>query len=656
MSKHKMVGPRVLLGVFISLVFASLGLLSCGGNGGSGTTAAKLDCKGASCAPVVPPSTPPLPLAATCTATSGATTLNAGAARAVGVAPLAVFFDATATTTTVTSRPFHDLEVLWDFGDPASGTWNTGSRAGVSSRNSATGPVAAHVFEWSGGSATTVDYVITISVRDGSANPPATCNVQITVQNPDTVFATPNTYCFSNSSDFTGCPADVANAQKITTSDFDAAINNNIGTRKRLLFHRGHTFNSAIAGNLSPAGPGIIGAFDFGVLPIITTTNTGIGTNILNLQSGTPQDWRIMDLEFDGSGNTSLTGIGVNALAASVKSQLTLLRLNIHDTSIGFAIDGTTAQDQIAVIDSNIHHIVGVNGECIFSRVQNFAYLGNIFTDIATSSTGHNLRIALGIRGVISSNTFSLPASGGHTLKFHSTSTTAGVFVTASELNVISDNKFVGGRGVSWTVALGPQNAGSDERVQNFIVERNWFVADPGTQIALKIMGTDITARNNIFDMSGATAHLEVDIAQRGIEPPPNNVHIFNNTGFSSDVATTFTMVGLLTANSASGAPNSATNTIVENNLGYAPNTTTTTMVNNLASAGLVLSNNSSDSDIKTIDPLFVGGAIPIVPANFKLGIASPYIDGGLEIPVFSDFFGSTRPQNTKWDIGAAEF
>ena len=67
-----------------------------------------------------------------------------------GVAPLAVFFDATATTATATTRPFHDLEYRWAFSEtvgPGIGTWTTGSRANVSSRNSATGPVAAHVFE-----------------------------------------------------------------------------------------------------------------------------------------------------------------------------------------------------------------------------------------------------------------------------------------------------------------------------------------------------------------------------------------------------------------------------------------------------------------------------------------------------------------------------
>src|SRR5688500_14792000 len=60
------------------------------------------------------------------------------ASRTSGVAPLAVFFDASGTTSTDTSRPFHDLEYRWGFDDPSSGTWTSSG----ASRNSARGPVA----------------------------------------------------------------------------------------------------------------------------------------------------------------------------------------------------------------------------------------------------------------------------------------------------------------------------------------------------------------------------------------------------------------------------------------------------------------------------------------------------------------------------------
>lgn len=113
-------------------------------------------------APTTPASPPGI---ASCT--TPAIGLTFAASRLSGVAPLAVFFDATATTATATTRPFHDIEYKWNFGDPAGSpvngtTWTNGSRAGASSRNAATGPVAAHVFETPG------TYTVALTAFDGT--------------------------------------------------------------------------------------------------------------------------------------------------------------------------------------------------------------------------------------------------------------------------------------------------------------------------------------------------------------------------------------------------------------------------------------------------------------------------------------------------------
>ena len=128
MSQFRKFGPGVLLGVMVLIVVASLGLLSCGGGGTGGEVkCVDASCIGTASSPAGTSAGASLPLATTCTASAGAITLNAGAARASGVAPLAVFFDATATKSASTSRPFHDIEYRWDFGDPSSGTWNAGA-------------------------------------------------------------------------------------------------------------------------------------------------------------------------------------------------------------------------------------------------------------------------------------------------------------------------------------------------------------------------------------------------------------------------------------------------------------------------------------------------------------------------------------------------
>ncbi|MDA8017039.1 MAG: PKD domain-containing protein [Thermoanaerobaculia bacterium] len=87
--------------------------------------------------------------------------------RASGAGPLAVVFDTTGTTASTTSRPFHELDYAWNFGDPASGTWQTTGR----SRDRGRGPVTGHVFEpdFEPGEASR-DFLVTLTVRDADGD------------------------------------------------------------------------------------------------------------------------------------------------------------------------------------------------------------------------------------------------------------------------------------------------------------------------------------------------------------------------------------------------------------------------------------------------------------------------------------------------------
>ncbi|MBP7822680.1 MAG: hypothetical protein KA034_02610, partial [Candidatus Moranbacteria bacterium] len=67
--------------------------------------------------------------------------------RTSGVAPLSVFFDASGTTASTTTLPFHELDYSWNFGDDDTATWTYGTRPGVNKKNRAYGPESAHVFE-----------------------------------------------------------------------------------------------------------------------------------------------------------------------------------------------------------------------------------------------------------------------------------------------------------------------------------------------------------------------------------------------------------------------------------------------------------------------------------------------------------------------------
>src|SRR5688572_23082825 len=120
------------------LLVPALVLAACGGGGGDGSES------------------PPNP--------AGQIAPSLVPSRASGVAPLYVFFDATATTAAATSRPFHELEYRWEFGDAASGSWASTPGMPNLSRNAATGPVAAHVFETPG------TYTVNLTVLDGAAS------------------------------------------------------------------------------------------------------------------------------------------------------------------------------------------------------------------------------------------------------------------------------------------------------------------------------------------------------------------------------------------------------------------------------------------------------------------------------------------------------
>jgi len=66
-------------------------------------------------------------------------------------------------------------------------------------------------------------------------------------------------------------------------------------------------------------------------------------------------------------------------------------------------------------------------------------------------------------------------------------------------------------------------------------------------------------------------------------------------------------------------------------------------------------------SNMQGIDPLFVNGdpesIDPYNPNNYKLKPTSPAIGAGITIPfVADDFFGTSRPQGTGYDIGAYEY
>jgi hypothetical protein len=572
---------------------------------------------------------------------SPALTLTAQAARTEGVAPLGVFFDATATTSTATTRPFHEIEYQWNFGDAASGAWSATPGMPNLSRNLATGPVAAHVFETPG------TYTVCVTAFDGVNT--ASTSIEITVTDPNIVFAA-NTLCVGAGSEPVagegGCPA---GASVLASGDFDAAINDNIANRKRILFRRGDVFTGDTDTRVMVEGPGLIGAFGSGNAPVVNLSGAEtVGILISDKETPNFKDWRVMDLEINGSSEPKAEGV----LAIGGMDQVTLLRLNIHHVHVGVRLSPSTLDfpdweahhlwDQFFMVDSSIQTLIGGSGgNGMFIGAQRFAVLGSVLSD----STGgeHVLRTPSVYKGVIGHNNMSTPSSDKHVLKLHAEPFNVSPTGFTEQI-VIADNKFTGGTGSAWTVTLGPQDGSSDETVRNVIVERNWFAPHASQQVAVVVWAQDVTVRNNLFDLTGTSQVRGVFVDQRGIEPPPANVHVYNNTFYSNSIGSFVAMNFFL-----------GDGMLAKNNLGFAPDALDPPGPVRMVSGTATEESNTDNAQIP-VSPAFVG-SIPLVPvpADFALGAASSDINAGTSVPVFSDFFRRSRPLSGPIDRGAFE-
>jgi len=603
-----------------------------------------------------------------CSATGATSSINMTtykASRYTGVAPLSVFFDATGTTATATTAPFHDLEYRWNFGEdlavlaalPGGANWTNGSTN--SSRNLASGPIAAHVFETPG------VYTVALTATDGKNTVSNSC-AQIVVQDPNVVFSGTNTICVSASSlpvaGSGGCPAGASTAQQ---SSFAAAISSYAKTGKRVLFKRGDTFSAPTSAGISATGPGIIGAYGTGAKPVVQSTGNVPLLTLSSQSTPTMKDWRIMDLYFDGLSGSSAHGLeeggGFN--------QITCLRLDMRNVTSGFHTSGSVSDyyrssghrihDEYSIVDSTVEFTPA--GYSAFVAGHYLSLMGNSF------GNGTPTRFPLIVKAVISNNTLFNAAATKELIKLHAPTTcdstvTSGCNYTNdtfplanvysndgvktfgySEDIIISDNKLQSGNVSDYMLTLGTQNGNSDERVRNLILERNWLIAGTGTQMVVGVMSRNVTVRNNICDVSLATKGSRCfNVGKWGIEPPPDHVQIYSNTVYSSASGS---VQGVLLF------PES-TYVTVKNNLGYTPAASGSIMVDGTAGSGFAASNNSTNSQMQSTDSKFAGPLT--MPAGFKptcTGATYP-CGQGTTVPVWSDFF--SVPQTATPDLGAA--
>lgn len=543
--------------------------------------------------------------------------------RLSGVAPLSVFFDASGTVATDLERPFHELGYCWNFGDPSAGDFAT---TGLS-KNRARGPVAGHVFESPG------EYEVELYVRD-QAGRVAAETVTVSVEDPDEVFAGSNTVCFSPS-DFAGCPE---GAEQVSTGELEA-IKAHIIPGRRLLLRRGESFAPSDV-TLNVGGPGHIGAFGEGPPPEVVTSG-----ETFRISSREPKfdDWRITDLSVRGSSTDAVDshiarveGKATNLLLLRVQGETIsggvsapasiILYWNDNDYPGQDIIDGLTLQE------CEMRTLIGGGGHNFaFIASRRFLFLGNTFND----STGgeHVMRAEWLDRAVIAHNAMGNAPVPRHVIKMHGPIFTGSGILSGqyTEKVILADNRFSTDGGHDWTVTIGPQNATSDERIRDVLIERNAFT--PGSaSTTMMLWGSDITVRNNVF-LRGESGDC-LGAGQRGVEPAPERVHVYNNTAYSENPGgpRCFAFGGSLSE------------ALVKNNL-----------VVGLSGEGTVLDGSAEEEgNILTSAPGFETMP-PQNPADVQLTSSSVAVDAGVSVPLWSDYFGEPRPMGSGVDVGAVE-
>lgn len=574
------------------------------------------------------------------------------------VAPCAVFFDVSGTTSALTSLPFHELLFQWDFGDPIAGgagtcvdsnpqpreagqgSYCTGVLTGsakLDSKNFAEGPEAAHVFENAG------TYTATVIVSQGDINANGVLDsseykkatVTITVAAADTEWAGTKTICFSTSGTFTGCPSGAYQVVYTAQTDFTSLL----AANRRYLFRRGETFATSTPIRITQNGPGMIGAFGSGAKPVFSHSGGG-GFSLGNSSPGAMSDWRIVDIA--GVGINGGSDNGAFSSAASYFSNLLLLRVDVSNlimfTSSGSTLGSTTSNvwDGLFIADSTLRGVwsgscpsCGDNG--IYLTGTRVAAIGN---HIDMNKTGEHALRSYAQRIVFSHNTIEDVARTGITMRSFSWAGGGGLpAYTYSGKAVLAQNRVFN---VAASIGGGPTNQSTDDRSRDLIFERNLLDKGMGF-VAVQYA----TARNNLLSSTTNDFIMLVQGMDPGVGQCPTNIFVYGNSAYFG--GTYFSAIANFTQIPPECTSLPAT---IRNNLMYTPSDNVDATVSDLDSRMAVTScstcNTQSNGEKRTT-PLYAANP-PTTAGGFALGSGSYAKGRGVVVPVWNDFYGNWQP------------
>jgi len=483
------------------------------------------------------------------------------------VAPCAIFFDGRGTTDSDLgdhADELVDLLYSWDFGDPGSGFWQNGARAGTSlphSKNTDTGFVGGHVYESPG------SYTATLTVTDGQST--STDSIVVNIQDPNTAWPGTNTICIGNSTPSAGSGGCPSGAAVMQSSDFDAAISQNgcDDSARRCLFRRGDTFAANQDGRMTTSGPTLIGAFGSGPKPVV---NGALGIGVFRFDPGN-SDIRVQDLQIIGQDGDSFDGgiaFMINSAGVPI-DRLLIHRVDIShfDYQIHFRgpnnefTPGVNVPREVAIVDSAIVDGPGRGGVDVYVMWEESLFLGNRAGDKFNADNGsgeHVLRAKFTHGVVYSHNSMGLLNDSGGRIGCgdlrHIMKVVSGLAVDhpggVSREWIMADNYISSCKNNGWDVDIGRTDAGVEklnEGQRSVIVERNFFTKrfSNRASVSLNIEGEENAIRSNVFDLSGAgqiTTSRGIHVWNRAPVPnppvPTRDTRVYNNSCYRNSSIT----------------------------------------------------------------------------------------------------------------------
>jgi hypothetical protein len=570
------------------------------------------------------------------------------------VAPFGVVFDGVATTTSNAGiDTFHDYIYYFDFGDGGAANYTYGQLAGQTKNRFVGGPVAAYVYETHG------SYTARMWVSDGvSVWGPV--SQTITVQDPDVVYAGTNTICVSSSGNFAGAPAG-HNPQ--TSSSFTTMMTSFGTTGKRVLFRAGETFNCTASSIRSGVNGLYIGTFGGTSQAIINATVSLPATQML--QSGDGTDWRLHNLHFSRTIASGFTDNSALSVGTSAR------RWTIHNcraTNVSGFVSPLGGENMVVskLVTSNMNEGVASSGTCSILGNGN-KLMGIVDCDLDNShGIEHVLRLQGAEKSCIISNRIARTASGKSYLTLRG-------FVVAfpgytSRWTVVANNYFDGSGSTASTTgmsSISPQNTTSYEELADVIWENNFYHTYLESTV-LQLLGVRLSVRSNVIyrpanagNSSMLSFELRDNTGYTSNVPSSSALRIHNNSTYDLNSVGNGSLILVGTNVTASS---------INNNIYYAPNLTknannntssgpytiggarATVFTPNTVSTGFTYSNNSSDVQCKSTDPLWVGPAT--TQAGYKLQSGSYAKNAAVDVKVRMDALKFLRVGAT-FDMGA---